>query len=291
MSELGAPVVLKADGLAAGKGVIICRSEDEVESALVTFFDDLAFGTAGSILSVEECLEGTEMSVFALCDGENFCLLGTAQDYKRAYDGDRGPNTGGMGSIAPSRLATRELLEEVSATIIQPTLDGMRAEGHPYVGILYAGLMIVDGAPWVIEFNVRLGDPETQVVLPLLDQSLYDLMEQALQGAVPIAHRVKPGAATCVVLAADGYPGTYDKGLPISGLDGLEGDTLLFHAGTASGDNGALLSNGGRVLSVVGLGPDLEQARDRAYANISRIEFPGSFYRKDIGQYIGLPGE
>lgn len=291
VSELGAPVVLKADGLAAGKGVIICRSEDEVESALVTFFDDLAFGTAGSILSVEECLEGTEMSVFALCDGENFCLLGTAQDYKRAFDGDRGPNTGGMGSIAPSLLASRELLEEVSATIIQPTLDGMRAEGHPYVGILYAGLMIVDGAPWVIEFNVRLGDPETQVVLPLLDQSLYDLMEQALQGAVPIAHRVKPGAATCVVLAADGYPGTYDKGLPISGLDGLEGDTLLFHAGTASGDNGALLSNGGRVLSVVGLGPDLEQARDRAYANISRIEFPGSFYRKDIGQYIGLPGE
>ncbi|MCH7529325.1 MAG: phosphoribosylamine--glycine ligase, partial [Candidatus Marinimicrobia bacterium] len=212
VSELDTPVVLKADGLAAGKGVIICRSEDEVEAALVIFFDKSAFGEAGRVLSVEECLEGTEMSVFALCDGENFCLLGTAQDYKRAFDGDRGPNTGGMGSIAPSLLASRELLEEVSATIIQPTLDGMRAEGHPYVGILYAGLMIVDGAPWVIEFNVRLGDPETQVVLPLLDQSLYDLMERALQGAVPIAHRVKPGAATCVVLAAEGYPGNYDSG-------------------------------------------------------------------------------
>ncbi len=283
VSESGLPVVLKADGLAAGKGVIICRSNEEVEAALVIFFDHDAFGTAGSILSVEECLEGTEMSVFALCDGENFCLLGTAQDYKRAYDGDRGPNTGGMGSIAPSRLATRELLEEVSATVIQPTLDGMKAEGHPYVGILYAGLMIVDGAPFVIEFNVRMGDPETQVVLPLLDQPLYDLMERALEGAVPIAQRVKPGAATCVVLAAEGYPGPYDKGLPISGLERLDSDAILFHAGTARDDNGRLLSNGGRVLSVVGLGPDFEQARDRAYANISRIEIPGSFYRKDIG--------
>ena len=286
VSESGIPVVLKADGLAAGKGVIICRSNEEVEAALVNFFDDMAFGTAGSILSVEECLEGTEMSVFALCDGENFCLLGTAQDYKRAYDNDRGPNTGGMGSIAPSRLATRELLEEVSATIIQPTLDGMKAEGHPYVGILYAGLMIADDAPAVIEFNVRMGDPETQVVLPLLDQSLYDLMERALQGAVPIAHRVKPGSATCVVLASEGYPGSYDKGIPISGLERLDGDTLLFHAGTARDDNGRLLSNGGRVLSVVGLGESRVSAREKVYANIGRIEFPGSFYRRDIGSFM-----
>ncbi len=283
VSESGTPVVLKADGLAAGKGVIICRSNKEVEAALVTFFDRDSFGAAGRILSVEECLEGTEMSVFALCDGENFCLLGTAQDYKRAYDGDQGPNTGGMGSIAPSSLATRELLEEVSATIIQPTLDGMKAEGHPYVGILYAGLMIVDGVPFVVEFNVRMGDPETQVVLPLLDQSLYDLMERALEGAVPIARRVKPGAAACVVLAAEGYPGTYDKGTPISGLEHLDGDTILFHAGTRTDEGGRLLSNGGRVLSMVGLGSDLAEARDRAYANISRVEFPGSFYRKDIG--------
>ncbi len=283
VSESGIPVVLKADGLAAGKGVIICRSNEEVEAALVNFFDDMAFGTAGSILSVEECLEGTEMSVFALCDGENFCLLGTAQDYKRAYDNDRGPNTGGMGSIAPSRLATRELLEEVSATIIQPTLDGMKAEGHPYVGILYAGLMIADDAPAVIEFNVRMGDPETQVVLPLLDQSLYDLMERALQGAVPIAHRVKPGAATCVVLASEGYPGSYEKGKPISGLERLDGDAILFHAGTRGDDDGRLLSNGGRVLNVVGLGESRVSAREKVYANIGRIEFPGSFYRKDIG--------
>ncbi len=283
VSESGIPVVLKADGLAAGKGVIICRSNEEVEAALVNFFDDMAFGTAGSILSVEECLEGTEMSVFALCDGENFCLLGTAQDYKRAYDNDRGPNTGGMGSIAPSRLATRELLEEVSATIIQPTLDGMKAEGHPYVGILYAGLMIADDAPAVIEFNVRMGDPETQVVLPLLDQSLYDLMERALQGAVPVAYRVKDGNATCVVLASEGYPGSYEKGKPISGLERLDGDAILFHAGTRGDDDGRLLSNGGRVLNVVGLGESRVSAREKVYANIGRIEFPGSFYRKDIG--------
>ena len=169
------------------------------------------------------------MSIFALCDDRNFNIIGTAQDYKRAYDGDHGPNTGGMGSIAPSRLATADLLEEISATVIQPTLDGMRERGNPYVGMLYAGLMIVDDEPFVIEFNVRLGDPETQVVLPLLGSSLYDLIDAALEGDVPVDKRVKPGAAISVVLAAKGYPGRYKKGLPINGLGNLDDDIILFH--------------------------------------------------------------
>ncbi|MEE9465789.1 MAG: phosphoribosylglycinamide synthetase C domain-containing protein, partial [Candidatus Neomarinimicrobiota bacterium] len=181
--------------------------------------------------------------------------------------------------------------EEISATIIQPTVDGMKAEGHPYVGILYCGLMMVDGAPYVIEYNVRMGDPETQAVLPLLDHSLYDLMEQALDGAVPIAYRVKEGAATCVVLASEGYPGSYEKGRPISGLDSLDDDVIMFHAGTRIDERGRLLSDGGRVLSVVGLGADLELAGTKAYNGIAKINFPGSFYRKDIGENIGVPGE
>ena len=280
---LGLPVVLKADGLAAGKGVIICQTWKDVENALGLYFDQRAFGEAGLALSVEQCLSGPEMSVFALCDGERFTILGTAQDYKRAYDGDQGPNTGGMGSIAPAPLATPELLEEVSKTILQPTVDGMKARGCPYVGFLYAGLMIVAGRPVVIEFNVRLGDPESQVVLPLLETPLYELIEQALAGGLPEKVAIQDGAAVCVVLAAEGYPGKYEKGKPISGLERLDDDAILFHAGTRTGEGGRLLSNGGRVLNVVGLGDSLEQARDKAYTNIDRIDFPGSFYRKDIG--------
>ncbi|MCH7859437.1 MAG: phosphoribosylamine--glycine ligase, partial [Candidatus Marinimicrobia bacterium] len=268
VKELGLPVVLKADGLAAGKGVIICQGEGEVESALGQFFDDRAFGDAGLVLSVEQCLVGTEISVFALCDGDNFCVLGTAQDYKRAYDGDAGPNTGGMGSIAPSPLATPELMDEIERTILGPTLEGMRRRGSPYVGCLYAGLMIVEGQPYVIEFNVRMGDPETQVVLPLLDTPLYPLMVQALSGGLPDRVPTKPGAAVAVVIASEGYPGRYAKGQPITGLDRLDEDVLVFHAGTTTNDKGALVSSGGRVLSVVGLGGDIPGAAQRVYENI-----------------------
>ncbi|MCK4577541.1 MAG: phosphoribosylamine--glycine ligase [Candidatus Marinimicrobia bacterium] len=282
VEQLGLPVVLKADGLAAGKGVIVCHSESEVEAALARFFDDRSFGDAGRSLSVEECLVGTEMSVFALCDGKNFNIIGTAQDYKRAYDGDQGPNTGGMGSIAPSRLASADLLEEISATIIQPTLDGMRQRGSPYVGVLYAGLMIIDNEPFVIEFNVRMGDPETQVVLPLLGSPLYDLIDAALEGHVPVDNRVKQGAAISVVLAAKGYPGQYKKGLPITGLGNLDDDVILFHAGTRE-ENGQLLSSGGRVLNVVATGDNLNDAARQVYENCARIDFPGGFHRKDIG--------
>jgi phosphoribosylamine--glycine ligase len=219
VQDMGLPIVLKADGLAAGKGVIICRDQDEVRAALDMFFEQKQFGEAGLALSVEECLQGTEMSVFALSDGEGVTIMGTAQDYKRAHDGDLGPNTGGMGSIAPSPLATPELLAEVTTEVLQPVITGMKEHGHPYVGFLYAGLMIVDGKPKVIEYNVRMGDPESQVVLPLLETPLYDLIEQALSKNLPKNTITRPGAAVCVVMASEGYPGSYGKGMPISGLD------------------------------------------------------------------------
>lgn len=281
--DLGLPIVLKADGLAAGKGVIICKTEEALTPALEQYFDQRAFGEAGLALSVEECLEGTEMSVFALCDGENFVIIGTAQDYKRAYDGDQGPNTGGMGSIAPSPLATPELVAEIAETVLKPAVDGMKSRGHPYVGCLYAGLMIMDGKPYVIEFNVRMGDPESQVVLPLLETPLSELIEQALSGNLPDRIDPKPGAAVCVVLAAEGYPGKYEKGRPISGLDRLDEDIIIYHAGTANDSDGQLVSSGGRVLNVVAMGQTIPDAARKVYENIPRIDFPGSIYRKDIG--------
>lgn len=278
----GFPVVLKADGLAAGKGVFICETTDELEAALKRFYIEDAFGSAGRMVSVEQCLAGTEMSVFALCDGENVTVLGTAQDFKRAYDGDAGPNTGGMGSIAPSRLATDALMERVRREILLPTLASMRKRGNPYTGFLYAGLMLVEGDPYVIEFNVRMGDPETQALLPLLDQPLYPLLAQALAGELPEKVTLKSGAATCVVLAAEGYPGSYEKGLPIGGLDGLPESVGIFHAGTSQ--NGShLVNSGGRVLGLVATGGNHAAAAAIVYAAIDKIDFPGSFYRHDIG--------
>lgn len=284
VQDMGLPIVLKADGLAAGKGVIICRDEQEVLSALDKFFEKQLFGDAGLALSVEECLEGTEMSVFALSDGENVTIMGTAQDYKRAYDGDQGPNTGGMGSIAPSPLAFPNLLAEVTAKILQPVVKGMKDRGHPYVGFLYAGLMIVQGKPKVIEFNVRMGDPESQVVLPLLETPLFDLIEQALDKRLPESTVYRPGAGVCVVVAAEGYPGSYEKGLPIGGLDRLDEEIMVFHAGTALSQVGNLVSSGGRVLNIVGLGSSIPEAAQKVYHNLPRLDFPGSFYRRDIGK-------
>ncbi|UCH63452.1 MAG: phosphoribosylamine--glycine ligase [Fidelibacterota bacterium] len=280
--DMGLPIVLKADGLAAGKGVIICQTQADVDDALDLYFDQRAFGEAGLALSVEQCLSGPEMSVFALCDGESFVIIGTAQDYKRAYDGDLGPNTGGMGSIAPSPLATSEFVDEIAETVLKPAVDGMKARGCPYIGCLYAGLMIADGRPYVIEFNVRMGDPESQVVLPLLETPLSELVEQALSGGLPDSVNTKPGAAVCVVVASEGYPGEYEKGKPITGLERLDEDIIVYHAGTADRD-GQLVSAGGRVLNVVGMGETIAAAAARVYENIPRIDFPGSFYRKDIG--------
>jgi phosphoribosylamine--glycine ligase len=224
------------------------------------------------------------MSVFALSDGENVTIMGTAQDYKRAHDGDQGPNTGGMGSIAPSPLATPELLAEVTTEVLRPVVTGMKERGHPYVGFLYAGLMMVDGKPKVIEFNVRMGDPESQVVLPLLETPMYDLIEQALSKNLPKNTISRSGTAVCVVVAAEGYPGSYEKGTLISGLDQVEQDIIVFHAGTALTEDGELVSSGGRVLNVVGMGATIAEAARKVYENLPRIAFPKSFYRKDIGK-------
>ena len=279
----GLPVVLKADGLAAGKGVIICATDAELEAALERFFVGQDFGPAGLVLSVEECLVGPEMSVFAVCAGEQCAILGTAQDYKRAFEGDTGPNTGGMGSIAPAPLATPAMLQQVSQRIFRPALAALAGRGTPYTGFLYAGLMIVDGEPYVIEFNVRLGDPETQVVLPLLADPLAEIITAALEQKLPPALTLKPAAAVCVVLAAKGYPGAYPTGLPIGGLEQLDEEITLFHAGTMLRD-GRLVSSGGRVLSLVATAPDHRQAAARIYRNITRIDMPGSRFRSDIGR-------
>ncbi len=281
--EFGLPAVVKADGLAAGKGVIICHTREEFSHACERMFREQEFGEAGLTVSVEEFLAGEELSVFAVCDGKNFKILNTAQDHKRAFDGDRGPNTGGMGAYSPTPLSTPELLEKVSLQIIRPTLNGMAEEGHPFTGFLYAGIMVVDGEPCVIEFNVRMGDPETQVVLPLLESSFARLILSATLGELDKADiRISSQTAVTVVAAAGGYPGKYEKGMFITGLDKVKG--LVFHAGTQQRSDGTIVTSGGRVLNVVGFGPDLRSAIDDAYSMIEKIQFKSMFYRRDIGQ-------
>ena len=244
-------------------------------------FDKNAFGDAGAKVSVEDCLIGEELSVFAVCDGDDYVILNTAQDHKRAYDGDKGPNTGGMGAYSPTPLSTDDIMEKTKSTIIEPTLKAMRDAGHPFVGFLYVGLMVVDGEPFVIEFNVRMGDPETQVVLPLLETSLFELLWNATHGKIKDSTvKISQKTAVTVVLAAEGYPNSYPKGMEISGL---EDDGLVFHAGTKKVDD-KMVTCGGRVLNVVGFGNDLKSAIDDAYRIVEGVNFEGKFYRKDIGQ-------
>jgi len=282
-NEIGLPVVVKADGLAGGKGVLICESEMDFNSAMVTMFDEKSFGTAGEKVSLEQCLIGEELSVFAVCDGNDYVILNSAQDHKRAFDGDQGPNTGGMGAYSPTPLSTPEMLEKVGETIIKPTLDGMSAEGHPFKGFLYAGVMIVDGEPFVIEFNVRMGDPEAQVILPLLESPLFDLFYFSAKGEITKAKiQISNKTAVTVVLAAEGYPAGYPKGMEIHGLDNLKNE-LVYHAGTRLEDD-KIITNGGRVLNVVGFGDNLQNAIDDAYRIVDLIDFSGKYYRKDIGQ-------
>ena len=276
------PLVLKADGLAEGKGVIVCQNDDEFNKALITIFDEGAFGDAADRISLERCLIGEELSVFAVCDGESFKILNTAQDHKRAFDGDKGPNTGGMGAYSPTPLSTSKLLKRVGSEIIQPTLNAMIERGHPYTGFLYIGLMIVDGDPYVIEFNVRMGDPETQVVLPLLKSSLFELLWNATDGKLKQTKVViSSQTSVAVVMAANGYPGKYKKGMIIKGLDTVK-DRLVFHAGTRRQDHD-IVTSGGRVLNAVGFGKDLSSAIDDAYDIVKAVHFSGKFYRKDIG--------
>lgn len=277
-------VVIKASGLAAGKGVIVCDTVAEAEAALREMMLDRTFGAAGDQVLIEERLTGPELSLLAFCDGETAVPLPPARDHKRAYDGDAGPNTGGMGVYAPPLDVDAALVQQVMETVIRPTVRGMAQRGAPYVGVLYAGLMLTPQGPKVLEFNCRFGDPETQVILPLLAGDLAEIMLACIDGALtPEMVRVKPGAAATVVMASPGYPGEYPKGLPISGLDDAPADVVVFHAGTAVAGNQTITS-GGRVLAVSAVGDDLETAVARAYAGVETIHFEGAHYRRDIGR-------
>ena len=279
----GAPIVVKADGLAAGKGVIVAMTEQEALDAVDAIMEDHSFGDAGARVVIEEFMEGEEASLLAFTDGTTIRPMISAQDHKRAYDGDRGPNTGGMGTYAPAPVMTSEMTERAVEEILKPTIAAMAKEGRVYRGCLYLGLMVTADGPKVVEFNARFGDPETQVVLPLLDSDLVAIMCACADGTladVPI--RWKDGAAVCVVLASGGYPGHYEKGQEIHGLADAEAmGALVFHAGTAMKD-GKLVTNGGRVLGVVGRGADISSAVDAAYAAATKISFKDAYYRKDI---------
>lgn len=275
-----APVVIKADGLAGGKGVVVARTAQEAEAAVVDLMVRRIHGAAGLRVVVEERLEGEEASVMALVCGERVWPLLPARDYKRARDGDTGPNTGGMGAVAPVPLPP-EILGRVMDEILVPTAAALAREARPYTGVLYAGVMLTDRGPKVLEFNCRLGDPEAQVILPLLDGSLADMLLDASDGRRP-SLGWSENAAACVVLASAGYPGRYRTGVSIAGLADMPADVRVFHAGTAV-SQGALVTAGGRVLNVVGTGPTMERAVTRAYAGIAAISFEGMQYRTDIG--------
>ncbi|MBI2872894.1 MAG: phosphoribosylamine--glycine ligase [Chloroflexi bacterium] len=276
------PMVVKADGLAAGKGVVVARTREEALQALEECMVRRAFGDAGERVVVEECLSGREVSVFAFTDGESISPLVAACDYKRAQDGDQGPNTGGMGGYSPPGFWTPALARQIEEGIIRPTVRALAQAGAPYTGVLYAGLMLTSQGPQVLEFNCRLGDPETQVVLPRLETDLVEVVEAVCKGELHrVALRWSQQACVGVVVASGGYPGEYRTGLHISGLEQVPEGALVFHAGTATSD-GSVVTSGGRVLTVVGRGRDLADARQRAYAAAKRITFQGAFYRTDI---------
>ncbi|MGB7337169.1 MAG: phosphoribosylamine--glycine ligase [Salaquimonas sp.] len=281
--QMGAPIVIKADGLAAGKGVIVAMNLDEALDAVDMCFEG-SFGDAGAEVVVEEFLEGEEASLFAICDGQTAMLMGTAQDHKRVGDGDTGPNTGGMGAYSPAPVLTQELIDEVMSGIIVPTLAGMHSKGHPFKGILYAGLMLTDEGPQLIEYNTRFGDPECQVLMPRLKSDLVELMLAAASGnLLEIEAEWEDKAALTVVLASKGYPGNYDKNTSIENIDAAEkSGALVFHAGTAEKD-GQLLATGGRVLNVTGFGDTISQAQKVAYQAVDLIDWENGFCRKDIG--------
>ena len=286
--ELGLPIVVKADGLAAGKGVVIAPDAESARAAIAAAMEERRFGDAGAAVVIEECLTGPEVSFFALCDGTAAQPLGSAQDHKRAYDDDRGPNTGGMGAFAPSPLVDDPMQSRIMREIVNPVIDGMRREGHPYRGFLYAGLMLTCAGPKVIEFNVRFGDPEAQVVLPRVAGALAPRLASAAEGKLdPEPVTFTSDKHVGVVVASKGYPASGPTGLPIVGLDRaseLDG-VSVFHSGTRYGDAAhRVVTAGGRVLTVVGRGDTYENAIERAYAGVSAIHFEGMHYRRDIGR-------
>jgi phosphoribosylamine---glycine ligase len=284
--EQGAPIVVKASGLAAGKGAIVCHTVEEACQAARLMLADLRFGEAGRQVVVEECMRGEELSVFALTDGRSVLTLLPSQDHKRLGEGDVGPNTGGMGAYAPVSLATPELMDVVENQIFLPTLRAMEAEGSPFQGLLYAGLMLTEDGPKVVEFNCRFGDPETQVVLPLMESSLLELLATIAEGGSVAGRDVRwrEGGAATTVLASLGYPEGYKKGKAITVPPALEGDPdlLLFHAGTARSSRG-LVTSGGRVMAVTGLGSSLGEAARKSLMGADAVDFEGKYFRTDIG--------
>ena len=276
--------VVKASGLAAGKGVMIPSSIEGAADAVRSMLLDNRFGEAGATILIEEKLSGPEVSVLAFCDGQRCTIMPTAQDHKRLNDNDRGPNTGGMGAFSPSALVSPELLAEIERTVLQPVLEGMAAESAPYVGVLYAGLMLTPKGPYVLEFNCRLGDPETQVLLPLLESDLLDLLLACTEGALDRHQpRWRLQAAVTVVMASEGYPEEYRTGLEVFGIADAEASgCTVYHAGTRLKD-GRLITSGGRVLAVTAMAHTVEQAARRAYAGVEKIRFAGAQYRRDIG--------
>ena len=287
------PIVVKADGLALGKGVLICRSREEAEAAVRSMMEERVFGESGARVVVEEFLTGPEVSVLCFTDGETILPMASSMDHKRALDGDEGLNTGGMGTVAPNPYYTPEIARECMEKIFRPTVEAMKAEGRTFRGCLYFGLMLTPGGPRVIEYNCRFGDPETQVVLPLLHGDLLELMEATAQGRLrEVPFGIRSGAACCVVLASGGYPGKYETGKAISGLDGEGqlpgGAAQVYHAGTRreTGEDGEVryLTAGGRVLGITALGRSLPEAVERAYAAAGRVDFEGKHQRSDIGR-------
>lgn len=281
----GAPIVVKASGLAAGKGAIVCDTLQDAENAVRELLGEGRLGEAASTVVVESFMEGEEASLFVLTDGDDYVLLPAAQDHKRIGEGDTGPNTGGMGAYAPAPVMTSSRLREAIDQVVEPTLEGMKAEGHPYQGILYVGLMITREGPKVVEYNCRLGDPETQVVLPMLSSDVAKLFHAIATGSLSsIDVTLHQGASACVVMASQGYPGSYEKGKTITGLGSEREDatTVVFHAGTRKEGDGWITS-GGRVLAVSARGCDLKEALDRAYRGVSTIKFEGAIWRGDIG--------
>lgn len=283
IEQEGAPIVIKADGLAAGKGVIVAMTKEEALAAIADIMEDQEFGTAGSRVVIEEFMEGEEASLLCFTDGKTICPMISSQDHKRAYDGDKGPNTGGMGTYAPAPVMTKAMVEKAYETILVPTIKAMEQEGRLYKGCLYAGLMITAEGPKVVEFNARFGDPETQVVLPLLESDLVDIMLACADGTLAGQDiQWSDGAAVCVVMASGGYPKSYQKGFAIAGLaEAKAAGTEVFHAGTAEKD-GQIVTAGGRVLGVVAKADDVKTAVDKAYAGVREISFQDAFYRNDI---------
>ena len=280
----GGPIVIKADGLAAGKGVVVAKTPEEASVALRQIMKDKAFGEAGEKVVVEECLEGEEASFMAFTDGKAIIPLASSQDHKRVFDNDKGPNTGGMGAYSPAPVLTPEIEALAMEKVMKPFLYGIKTEQMDYRGVIYAGLMIKDGDIKVLEFNVRLGDPETQAVLPRLDTDFFEIALAVSENRLSeMSVNWKPGASVAIVAASAGYPGKYEKGKPVSGLQEIKkmDDVVVFHSGTAFEDN-ITVTSGGRVLAVTALGEDIEKARDQAYKAISGIKFEGMHYRKDI---------